>query len=195
MPTTLGEIVTDQCQRAGFEPADFDATTLTDEVQGYVISQRATVIDIITPLISSYLVDAVEIDYALVFSHRGRPIKATVPQDKLVRSDQRGGEPYVETRQQEIELPMRITVSYTDKDRDYQTNTQMAKRIRNPDPTVFSDNQVDLQMALMTTATPVKQLAEKLLFSTWNERHTIATKFSPEFDYLDPGDAVTLTLE
>jgi hypothetical protein len=82
-----------------------------------------------------------------------------------------------------------------DKDRDYQVNTAVAKRIRNPDPTVFSDNQIDVQFAVVMTSTPAKQMAEQLLFSAWNERHTFAARLSPTFDYLDPADVVQLTLK
>jgi hypothetical protein len=192
--TTLGDIVSDQCQRAGFTVADFDVSTLTDVIEGYVITQRATVTDILSPLIGAFLVDAVESDYMLKFKHRGAGVVAAVSQDKLIRDDVSKAEPYIETRQQEIELPMRLTMTYMDHDRDYQTNTAAVKRIRNPDPVVYSDNQIDVQLAIVSTSTPAKQMTEKLLFTAWNERHTFSTRLSPEFDYLDPTDAVTLTL-
>jgi hypothetical protein len=160
-----------------------------------VISQPATVTDVLTPLLAGYLSDAVETDYTLVFKHRGGGTVANVSQDDLIRVDDQSAEPYVETRAQEIELPMRLTITYMDRDRDYQVNTAYAKRIRNPDPTVFSDNQVDVQFAVVMTSTPAKQMAERLLYSTWNERHTFAARLSPAFDYLDPADVVQLTLK
>lgn len=191
--TTLENIVTDQCRRAGFEDADFDATALTDVIQGYVISQRASGTDVLTPLLSAYLCDAVETDYALKFKHRADATIASIIQDELVRTDAQA-DSFSETRQQEIELPMRLTVTYIDKDRDYQQNTAAAKRIRNPDPTVFTDNQIDLNLAVVSTSTPSKQMAEVLLYTAWNERHTFATRLPPKYDYLDPGDPVQLTL-
>jgi hypothetical protein len=194
LATTLGEIVSDQCQRAGFEAADFDVSTLTDVIEGYVVSQRATVTDVLTPLLGAFIVDAVETDYTLRFKHRAGATVASIVQDDLIRTDQQSAEPYVETRQQEIELPMRLTITYIDKDRDYQMNTAAVKRIRNPDPTVFSDNQVDVQLAAVMTSTPGKKMAEMLLYTAWNERHTFAARLSPAFDYLDAADAVQLTL-
>lgn len=191
---TLGEIITDQCLRAGFTEADFDATSIDDVIEGYVVSQRATGSGILTPLLGAFLVDAFETDHKLKFRHRGGASVAALTQDDLIRSDQNAPEPYVETRQQEIELPMRLTVTYIDRDRDYQMNVGAAKRIRRPDPTVYSDNQIDLQFACVMTQTPAKQMAEKLLYTTWNERHVFATRLSPKFDYLDPSDVVQLTL-
>jgi hypothetical protein len=192
--TTLGGIISDQCLRSGFAPADFDVAELTDVVQGYVVSQRATAADVMTPLLGGYLVDAVESDYVLKFRHRGHALVAAVQQEDLIRMEGQNGQPYVETRQQEIELPMRLTLTYADKDRDYMPNTAIAKRIRVPNPTVHSDNQIDAQLAAVMTSTPAKQMAERILYSAWNERHSFSARLSPEFDYLDPGDAVQLTL-
>jgi len=192
--TTLGEIVYDQCIRAGFTDADIDTSALTDVIQGYVLSQRATTSDVINPLLGAFLCDAVESDFVLKFKHRADATVASIIQDELVRTDPQA-EPYVETRQQEIELPMRLTLTYMDKDRDYQQNTAAVKRIRNPDPTVFSDNQIDLQLAMVSTSTPAKQMAEILLYTAWNQRHSFDTKLGPKYDYLDPGDAVQLTLD
>jgi len=192
--TTLGDIVADQCLRAGLLPEDFEVTDLTDVIEGYVVSQRASGAGILTPLFGAFLVDAFETDFMFKFVHRGGATVAAVTQDDLIREDKEAAEPYVETRQQEIELPMRLTLTYIDRDRDYQMNVGTAKRIRRPDPTVYSDNQVDLQFSCVMTQSPAKQMAEKLLYTTWNERHVIATRLSPEFDYLDPSDVVQLTL-
>lgn len=192
--TTLGAIVLDQCERAGFDAADINVSALTDTVQGFVISQRSLVGDILKPLMQVYLVDGVESDYVLKFTHRGGATVADLAQDDLLRISD-ANEPFTETRQQEIELPMRVTLTYTDSDKDYQNNTQMAKRARQPNPTVFTDNQTDLQLAIVTTATPAKQMAEKILTSVWNERKTFAVRLAPKYGYLDAGDAVTLTLD
>lgn len=192
--TTLGAIITDQCHRAGFAAGDSDASTVTDAVEGFVISQRATVIDVLTPLLGAFLVDAVESDYTLAFRHRGGAMLTTVTQDELIRTSDTTAEPYTETRQQEIELPMRVTMTYIDTDRDFQTNTQAAKRVRNPDPTVFSDNQSDVNLAVVTTATAAKQMAEKLLFTAWNERHSFALRLPPKYGYLDPADPIFFVL-
>lgn len=196
LATTLGDIVADQCERAGMIAGDFNVTELTDVVQGFVVTQRATVIDVLTPLLTIYLVDAVETDYVLYFKHRGHSEAATIIEDELIRINDANTnpEPFTEVRQQEVELPMRVTFTYTDKDRNYETNTQAAKRARNPDPTVFSDNQSDLNVSIVSTATPAKQITEIMLFTAWNERHSFQVRLPPKYDYLDPADAIGLTL-
>jgi hypothetical protein len=191
--TTLGDIVLDQCLRAGFVEADVDVSTLTDVVEGFVISQRSLVIDVLKPLMQIYLVDAVESDYVLKFTHRGGTVAANLTEADLVRTGEET-EPFVETRQQEIELPMRVTFTYIDSDKDFQQNTQIAKRSRHPNPTVFTDNQTDLQVAVVSTATPAKQMAERIMYSVWNERKSYAARLPPKYGYLDAADPITLTL-
>jgi putative tail protein/cellulase (glycosyl hydrolase family 5) len=192
LTTTLGDIVSDQCLRSGFDEADFDTTALTDVIDGFVVSQRASVVDVLTPLLGVYLVDAVETDYVLVFKHRGGTSLVSLAEDDLIRISDAAAEPYTETRQQEIELPMRLTLTYIDADSDFQTNTQIAKRVRNPDPTVFSDNQADVNIAVVSTTTPMKQRAEMMLYSAWNERHQFAVRLPPQYAYLDTADPVTV---
>lgn len=192
LTTTLGDIVSDQCLRAGFLEADIDTSALTDVIDGFVISQRASVVDVLTPLMGVYLVDAVETDYVLVFKHRGGTALVSIAEDDLIRISDAAAEPYTETRQQEIELPMRLTLTYIDGDSDFQTNTQIAKRVRNPDPTVFSDNQADVNIALVSTTTPMKQRAETMLYSAWNERTQFTVRLPPQYAYLDTADPVTI---
>lgn len=390
----LGDIFLDQCERAGFAPSDVDVTELTDAIDGFVISQRAMVSDVLTPLMAAYLIDAVEIDGVLTFRHRGDitndlnfyqgtwdpatvvgPITlsvgntvATSPAgssfatgivkstpstaateltyfafslvsagnefwsvgicnaayvvsdsewrigedaaknsigmryyatptglflggveivtstaltgpgiifalqtstsetwlstDNGVTWNNGAGDPrtgiggasisglgagpyfaiykntvvglqtdsvqilspsgfiesgvvretiqfteedlvrvddntpvYTEVRQQEIELPMRVTLSYIDSDRDFQVNTQAAKRARNPNPTVQTDNQTDVNIAVVTQATPAKQMAERILASAWSERSSYEVRIPPKFGYLDVTDKAELTLD
>jgi len=193
---TLGGIIQDQCRRAGMADSDFDVSEVTDSITGYIISQRATVLDTLASLLAVFMVDAIEIDYVLKFKHRGGASVASLTQDELIRiaSSETTAEPYTEVRQQEVELPMAASLSYIDPDRDYQINTQIAKRVRNPDPTVFSDNQADLSLAITTNATRAKQLIEVVLFNAWNERHTFNVRLPPKYSFLDPSDVVQFTV-
>src|ERR1019366_879238 len=70
----------------------------------------------------------------------------------------------------------------------------MAKRVRYPTPTVFSDQQIDLQAGVVMTSDAAAQQAEKLLFALWLERHTFKLSLPPDFMYLNPADPVQLTL-
>lgn len=122
------------------------------------------------------------------------PVSIALVEDDLIRVDD-ATPVYMETRQQEIEMPMRVTFTYIDSDRDYQTNTQAAKRARHPNPTVQTDNQTDVNIAIVSQATPAKQAAERILASIWNERDSFAVRLAPKFSYLNATDGVRLTLD
>ena len=185
------------CQDIGMvEDEDFDVSGLTDDVEGYVISQRTSAANALRPLSQLFLIDAVERDYRIVFQPRGGDTVADLFEDDLVRTSSSDGvsEPYSEVRQQEIELPARFSVTYQDIGFDYQINTQLAGRVTEPNPTMFSDQQIDLQVAVVMSADTARQRAEVLLYSAWMERHKFKFMLSPRYLWLDTADAVTLTL-
>ena len=195
----LGTVFTDICEAANMPVGTFDASALDAiEIIGFVVSQRAFAADILLPLAQLYQIDAVESDYVLKFVPRGGAIQATITQDGLVRVSNDAStvaEPYVETRVQEIDLPTRFTVTYNDVSSNFQVNTQGAKRVRAPNPTVFSDQQIDLQVGICLDAVSAAQAASTLLYSTWLERHQFSFTLAPQFLYLDTADPVTLQLD
>ena len=194
----LGTVFADICAAANMPLGTYDASALDSmEVTGFVVSQRAYAADILLPLAQLWQIDAVESDYVLKFVPRGGATVATITQDGLVRTDDAStvAEPYVETRVQEIDLPTRFTVTYNDVGSNFQVNTQGAKRVRSPNPTVFSDQQIDLQVGVCMDATTAAQRASTLLYSTWLERHQFTFTLAPQFLYLDTADAVTLQLD
>lgn len=193
--TTLGAIYLDQCERAGFEAADIDTTDLIDVVTGFAVTQRATVIDTLAPLSRAYLVDAIEEDWLLQFRHRGAATVLDLTEDDPIRpSGSETAEPYTAARRQEIELPMNASMTFIDLDRDYQENTVSAKRMRYPNPTVYSDNQDDLGLPVVMQATAAQRILDKLFYSAWNERDTFDMRLPQTFSYLTPADPVTFTL-
>jgi len=119
---------------------------------------------------------------------------ASITEDEMLRSDKTAPEPYAESRTQEIDLPAKMTVSYIDTGSDFQINTQAAKRVRNPIATVFTDQQIDLQVGLAMSADTAKQHAETLLYAAWIGRHTLSFMLPPDYCYLDAGDVINVTL-
>lgn len=196
---TLDEIFTAVCEEAGMDVADFDVTDLaTVPVPGYTISQRAAAADIEKPLAQLFQIDAIETDWILKFQQRGGAVVVDIPEDMLIRpsdTSQSNGQPFTETRIQEVDLPARQTLTYSDPAANFQTNTQMAKRVRAPIATVFSDQQADLQVGIVISADTAIQYAERLLYQAWNQRTTVSAMLPRDFMWLDASDPVTLTLD
>ena len=191
--TTLSEIYSDVCSRVNYEPGDYDTSDLTDEVTGYVISRPTTASDLLDNFNKIFLINTVERDYGLVFEHRGKGTRAVITQDEMIRSDDKQAEPYSEARQQEIELPFRVSISYMLYDYNYQIDTQSAQRVHVPQASMYSANKAELQLAAAVPWNTAKSLAEGVLWTTWENRHTYKFRAPWTYLYLDAGDSIQLT--
>jgi hypothetical protein len=191
----LSDIVSDLCSRVELESTDIDVTELTDTVLGYVINSQMTVRAAIEPLALAYQFDGVESDDLLKFRKRGQAPSLALTQDDLLWISENEGEVLRETRIQEVELPQRVSVQFIDRDKDYQINTMTTPRVKNPTPTMHSNNQVSNAFPIAMTPSAAKQLSEKLLYTTWIER--VQEEFHSAWDFLaaDPVDSGTLTLD
>lgn len=201
VPPTLATVVSGICSLANLDSDNFDVTQIADiPVDGFAVSQRTTATNILTPLMQLYQIDVVETDYKLVFQPRGGDVVATITQDQMIRpesgnNDNSQSEPYTEQRVQEMDMPMRYTVSYIDETVQFQPNTQAAKRTVFPNRSMYSDQQIDLQVGLVMTPEAAAQQAETLLYAMWLARHSFKCTLPPDFMHLNTADPVTLTLD
>jgi hypothetical protein len=194
---TLQSIVDDVLTKTGtLTPgADWDSTALANiNVRGYVISREATARDILQQLAGAYFFDGVESDYIVKCVLRGNAPIVNLTQKHLGFVS--GKDISIkETRQQEIELPMRVTVTYSDIDRDYQDGTQSAKRNTDPFPTMHSHNEVKIELPIAMTASEAKQIVDKSLKMSWAGRLTYKMRLPWEFIKYDPTDVITITMD
>jgi hypothetical protein len=175
--------------------ADWDSTALADiTVHGYVISREASARDILQQLAGAYFFDGVESDYIIKCVLRGQAPIVNLTQKHLGFVGDRDIS-IRETRQQEIELPMRVSVTYSDTSRDYQDGTQSAKRNTNPFPTMHSHNEVKIELPIALSASEAKQIADKSLKMSWAQRLTYKMKLPWEFLKYDPTDVITVTMD
>ncbi len=191
---TLSSIVTDLSERAGLTTGDLDVTELTDNVRGYVVGRQSSYRAAIEPLSTAFFFEAVESDNQIKFVKRGGSSVQTFSQSQLITLDD-NGELVPETRTQEVELPERISIIYLDKEADYQQGTQSTKRIRQPRPAMYSRVEQAVQLPIVFTAQEAEQIAEKVLFSAWNERIAYRWRAPQQFLALDPTDIVTVNLD
>ena len=105
------------------------------------------------------------------------------------------GELFSETRAQDVDLPVRFTVRYTDEERDGDIGTQTVKRIAAPAATMHSRNEATLDLPLTLTPTEAKEVALRQCFRAWAERTSHAWHLPWTHLDVDPGDVVTIALE
>ena len=93
-----------------------------------------------------------EVQEARPFAQPGDPQRDLVP----VNAER---EAFIETRAQEVDLPVRFTVVYQDLERDADIGTQYAKRVAGPSSAMHSQNVATFDLPLMLTAAEAKGIA------------------------------------
>ena len=191
----LSDIVDDISGRVNVTAAERDTSELTDLVHGYFLSSRMTGRQALEPLASAYFFDGRESDWVADFVKRGGATVASIPEDDLgavATPDASGQTPELEeTRGQELELPERVDVTYSDVSIDYETMTQHAKRAR--EAILTRDLvEVGLPIAFADEIEPA-QIAEKILYSAYAERTRYGAALTWEHLRLDPADPIDVT--
>jgi len=192
---TLGSIITKISEKSNLVKKDLNVTAATDLVPGYAIAAQATGRQIIELLTLVYFFDLVESEYFMKFVLRGRAVDGTILEKDLAVLDNDTGEFIKENRTQELELPERFNVVYMDPSLDYQQGTQFAKRSVEPVPTMFSRNELGVNIPAAFSAQFAKRAAEKALYSAWKERLNFDIKTSWKFLKHDPTDVLDITLD
>jgi len=194
--STLANIVQVLSNRADLNNVDLDVTDLASiDVPGFVVGRQTTARAAIETLSQLYFFDGVESDFLLKFTLRGGESVRTIPQQDMAFIEQEKGEFIKENRTQEVELPERFTVTYMDKDKDYTQNAHNAKRVLQPEPSMYSRNQMGISAAVAISSDTAKQQAEKALYSAWIERNSYELRLPWSHLVLDPADVVTFTLD
>ncbi len=192
--TTLSNIVGDLTGASGLTSADVDVTDLVDTtVKGYIVSRLSTAKSALQPLAQAYFFDAVESGYKVKFVDRGGAVVQTILQNDLAALS--SNDFWIQERKQDQELPMRISVSYMDFDRDYQQGTQYTKRSESPFPVMYSKNQINVPLAIVLDDSEAKQISEKLLYNTWSQRDVYTFSLPWKYIHLDPTDIIDVTLD
>jgi putative tail protein len=191
---TLGQVVADISTRAGLTPADdLDTTALSEAVWGYALSRRAEARASLEPLLAAHLVDAVESDWKIRYRHRGglTPVAAlTSPHLAAHAPGAELPDALTPARLPDLDLPVRLDVTYPDPDREYQDGTQSARRFQAPQQ---ARGQRTAQTPVVMQADTAKTLAEQSLWEAWVQRQTYRLSLPYRWATLDPGDVVTAT--
>ena len=187
--STTGAIVSSLLETVGI--TSYDVSTITDIVDGYCIPDISAVRDNISDLSIPFFFDVVESSGVMKFVKRGSPSILTIPQNNLVPPDGGGDirSLAVTTRTQEIDLPQKYSVSYYDAANSYEQNTQIAQR-----QTTQSVNQTNYSWNLALGDQAAQNIANQLLYTTWQNRTSYQFTLPPQYCYIEPTDVITLTI-
>jgi hypothetical protein len=201
---TLSSIVESILRRGGLKGQDFDLTLLQGIlVRGYGWANGTDVKGVMDQLRRLYLFDLVESDGKLKAVLRsdgsneaapGTPVRKIV-QKVLGSSGPDAMDFWQETRVQESDVPARVSLSYMNWDDDFQTSHAVSQRIANPIPTMFSRQQVAMEINVVMSGTEAKNQVNKMLWSQWMERTKHDTRIPWAYLELDPADIITVKMD
>lgn len=179
----LDRLIAAICRDYGLPAPAFE--TVDGFVDGYVLDRPMSARAALESLESLYALDVAVRGGTVVFSGRGRQGERLLTRDDLV-PDRRGVE-VSRVRGQETELPRRITLSFSDADRDYRRSAVSALR------QVTSGRR---EQASETTAVlrqeEAQRLADIALQDLWVARETAEFTLRPGLLALEPGAIVRL---
>ena len=99
-----------------------------------------------------------------------------------------GRRDYVTSRVADVELPRQILVQHLDPARDYQINSQRARR-----STVTSDGDLTIELPLVLSASDAKSTAEKIISLAWLGRVAGIYQIGIDYLHIEPGHKIVVT--
>lgn len=181
----LRDVVNDEFLKCGLWPYEFDLAELGIEtVDGYKVSDVASVRAAVTQLQAAYLFDVVERGYQIFAVKRGGEVKAQIAYGELIPKSPRVVEVNFEDA---ARLPSRYLVSYLDRNREYDVNQQYMDF-----PSAYF-NPRTAELAIVMTADFAAQLTDKLINLSHIESKTFS--FSLPHSHLGLGVADIIRLE
>lgn len=197
---TLAGLVASLLLRSGMKPNQFDVSALrVQKIRGYGWASISDLQAILNQLRMVYMFDLVERDGVLTGVMResgsnldwpAEPVRTIT--DALMGTDGKdpGIEYFQEARIQDADIPRRVSISYMDHDRDFDTGLAQSSRIVNPVPTTHSQQILAIEVSVVFTPKEAKDQANRILWSQWAERTQHTTALPWAYIDLDPGDIV-----
>lgn len=188
--SSLAAITGDILNRAGFTSGDYDVSSISGmTVAGYVLGE---------PMAARAAFEPLQVYAPFDLIETSGQIKAVprhgVSDVSISSGEWRAAEEGKETppalniiRAQELDLPREIDVDYIDLARNYEVNSQRARR-----GVTKSQSVQKINLPIVCSATNAKTIAETRLFALWAERDLVRMSVSRTWLALDPGDVVDL---
>jgi hypothetical protein len=184
----LQEVLVNLCQKAGLALSQVDVSLVTGTVEGFVVSNRASVRSSLEHLQRAFFFDIVESSGKIRFVPRGQGLAATIPlADLIPQGEGNSRELLTITRRQESELSQTLNVNYLSKGADYQQGTQLAQRQVNE-----AENASNVTVPIVMTADYARKVADVLLYTEWTERTSYRFALPVKYACLEPGDVVDI---
>jgi hypothetical protein len=188
----LSSIVAKLLSRCGYKTGDYELSALDDVViEGYALSEQTTASGAIEQLMLVHPFDLIETDGQLKAVLHGAGDEVAVAEGEAADSGE--GEafataPVMETRTQELDLPVELRVDYIDAARDYEVGSQKATRYASNGAV----SKAVVEVPVVMSGSDAKKLAARHLYGVWLERERYRVVLSRAYAALNPADILSI---
>lgn len=199
---SVGTIVSRLLREGGLPASMTRLTPLYDmPIRGYGWASGTDIKGILDELRKLFLFDLVERDGMLVAIARADPTNGVPVAAEIIHQGALGStgddvmDFWQETRLQEADLPAAVTLAYMNIEADFETSTARSQRIGNPIPTMYSRQQVAMEINIVLTPAEAKTQVNRILYSQWLERTKHNTRMPWAYLNLDPADVFEVHMD
>lgn len=181
---TIDRVLVEIAQRCGIDPNTVSTSSVRGDVRGFAIGSASSGSAALQPLALVFNFDSAQVNGQLRFCARGSGPVAVVPSSQLAghaTSDERP-QPISWTRQLETSMPREATIIFPDPDRDYQSNSQTARRQAGS-----ADSNLSSQLPIVVDVNLARQLADRMLWEAWVGRATATAQTDDRWIGLEAG--------
>lgn len=184
----LGALVREICARAGVD--DVDVTALRGACAGYQLDRVMSAREALSPLMAAYAFEAAESGGRVRFFHSGDGAATALAAGDLAEPEEGASAAPTLTRSEAAGLPGAVKAAYVDALAEYRPAAVEARLAAGGPARV-----AQIQLPLSLGRSEAQAAAERALREAWNARDAARLALPPSLMRLEPGDAVTLTVD
>ena len=182
---TVAAVVSDLIVRCGLSDNQASTIALTEQLRGYAIGTASSGVGALQPLALAYDFDVAEVAGALRCTRRSAAVLGVVMTDDLAGHEggsERPADAIRWSRGQVTNLPREATITFPDPERDWQKNSQRARRSQGS-----ADSALGTEIAVVLTADEGRRLADRMLWEAWTGMQTANAQTDDRWISLEPG--------
>lgn len=176
----ISDVLLDLLQKTGLKSNQFDTGGVKGLLSGYVINDQQLVRSIIKMLQSCYFFDVVEQGSKLKFVQKGRGVTTVMPIGETVFSN---NSKLVNISQ--LDLNNKVNVVYFNRNFGYPIDVKYAELPK-------QGTAATVEIPLIMEEGEAQNIAEVLLYSSWQERNIYNFKLPIKYAWLAPSDVITI---
>ncbi|WP_457923719.1 glycoside hydrolase/phage tail family protein [Wolbachia endosymbiont of Muscidifurax uniraptor] len=176
----ISDVLSDLLQKTGLKSDQFDTSNVKGLLSGYVINDQQSVRSIIKMLQSCYFFDVVEQDSKLKFVQKGRGVTTGIPIGEMVFSNNSKL-----ANISQLDLNNKVNVVYFNRNFGYPIDVKYAELPK-------QGAAITVEIPLIMEEGEAQNIAEVLLYSSWQGRNIYNFKLPIKYAWLVPSDVITI---